>query len=385
MSLHYTFSVEHAEKYGLNEAILLHNFIYWTKINQSNNHNFINGRYWTYNSARAFQELFPFWSQKQIQYLLSKMVENGIIIKDCFNKDKRDRTSWYSLSDTFFSHCILQNREMDDTKLGNDILQNREMYNITDKKLQIKNTDKNNNKDTASGFSRGREEDGKQTGKNKKDLPHSLPPSKQNQFQEFYNLYNHKVKKPNAEVQFKKALSKASFQEIMDGAKKYQEWLDLEKINFPTKQKQAPDVWLKSERWADDYTSLIAVEKDKIKSSGKTVPVPQKSPEKVQEEVNYKETLQSKRKAIVELLNENERNFLIHIQENLKGMFSPPHYPWIDNMVFHCKKNATFGFMEQKHLDAIKINQEKFEGIARRELNVTDFKFEKIEIKLIDR
>ena len=152
MSTHYTFSVEHAEKYGLNEAIMLHNFIYWLNINRANNHNYIDGRHWTYNSAKAFQNLFPFWTQKQIQYLLSKMVDYGILLQGCFNKDKRDRTSWYTLSDEFFSDCILQNREMDTTKSGNDILQNREMIYITDKKQQIKNTNENNI-NTASGFS----------------------------------------------------------------------------------------------------------------------------------------------------------------------------------------------------------------------------------------
>ena len=172
--LHYTFSVEYAEKYGLNEAIMLHNFMYWIKINQANNHNCIEGRYWTYNSAKAFQNLFPFWSQKQIQYLLSKMVDCGILLQGCFNKDKRDRTSWYTLSDDFFSDCILQNREMDDTKSGNDILQNREMYNITDKKQQIKNTNKNNI-DTASDFSQSNYSEIPNSSTCKKNLPVQKP------------------------------------------------------------------------------------------------------------------------------------------------------------------------------------------------------------------
>lgn len=150
--LHYTFSVEYAEKYGLNEAIMLHNFMYWIKINQANNNNFINGRHWTYNSSKAFQKLFPFWTQKQIEYTLSKMVDTGILIKDCFNEDKRDRTTWYTLADNFCSDCISEKKEMDATNLGNDISEKKEMIYITDKKQQIKNTDKSNI-DTASGFS----------------------------------------------------------------------------------------------------------------------------------------------------------------------------------------------------------------------------------------
>ena len=149
--LHYTFSVEHAEKYGLNEAIMLHNFIYWININKANNNNFINGRYWTYNSSKAFQKLFPFWTQKQIEYTLSKMVDTGILIKDCFNEDKRDRTAWYTLADNFFSDCISEKKEMDVRNLGNVISEKKEIIYITDKKQQIKNTNKNNI-DTASGF-----------------------------------------------------------------------------------------------------------------------------------------------------------------------------------------------------------------------------------------
>lgn len=150
--LQYSFSVEYARKYGLNEAIMLHNFIYWININKANNNNFINGRYWTYNSSKAFQKLFPFWTQKQIEYTLSKMVDTGILIKDCFNEDKRDRTAWYTLSDDFFSKCISEKKEMDTTNLGNDISEKKEIIYITDKKQQIKNTNKNNI-NTASGFS----------------------------------------------------------------------------------------------------------------------------------------------------------------------------------------------------------------------------------------
>ena len=200
--LHYTFSVEHAEKYGLNEAIMLHNFIYWININRANNNNYINGRYWTYNSSKAFQKLFPFWTQKQIEYTLAKLLDANILIKDCFNQDKRDRTAWYTLSDNFFSECISEKKEMPTTNLGNIISEKKEMYNIADKKQQIKNTNLNNIT-TASGFSSnenlvsvnnehsqttyqgnldnstGKEnlqvESGRQTGKNIKDLPHYLP------------------------------------------------------------------------------------------------------------------------------------------------------------------------------------------------------------------
>lgn len=97
--MHYSFDVNIAEKYGVNEAIVINNFYFWYKKNKANNENFIDGRYWTYNSVKAMQELFPFWSQPQIKRLMANMVNAGIFHTGCYNKLKFDRTTWYSLSD----------------------------------------------------------------------------------------------------------------------------------------------------------------------------------------------------------------------------------------------------------------------------------------------
>jgi len=59
----YSFKIEHAIKYGLDEAVILKNLAFWIEKNEANNKNFYEGKYWTYNSLEAFKKLFPFWSE----------------------------------------------------------------------------------------------------------------------------------------------------------------------------------------------------------------------------------------------------------------------------------------------------------------------------------
>ena len=46
---------ELAIKYGLEEATLLHNFIFWIRLNRDKGHNFRDGRTWTYHSLEDLE------------------------------------------------------------------------------------------------------------------------------------------------------------------------------------------------------------------------------------------------------------------------------------------------------------------------------------------
>jgi hypothetical protein len=84
---------------GLNEAIVLQQIHYWLKVNERKKQNFYDGRHWTYNSAKEWQENdFGFWSLKTIQRTFSNLEDQGILIVDNFNSDRRDRTKWYSIN-----------------------------------------------------------------------------------------------------------------------------------------------------------------------------------------------------------------------------------------------------------------------------------------------
>lgn len=97
------FNTEIAEKYGVFEAIFLHNIGFWILKNKANRQHFYEGRYWTYNSSTAFAELFPYWSIDQIKRIIKKLKDQGVIDISNFNKTEFDRTNWYSVSDEILS------------------------------------------------------------------------------------------------------------------------------------------------------------------------------------------------------------------------------------------------------------------------------------------
>lgn len=88
-----------AQKYGADIAIFLHNLVFWVEKNMANGKNCYDGRFWTYNTMDAFAELYPLWSRDQIKRMIAKCREKGLILVGEYNKDRRDRTKWYSPSD----------------------------------------------------------------------------------------------------------------------------------------------------------------------------------------------------------------------------------------------------------------------------------------------
>ncbi len=94
MSRH-SFDPKVAEVVGLNAAVIYQNIVWWCEKNAANAENFRDGAHWTYNSVRAYCELFPYLSEKQIRTALDLLEQEGIIRSGNFNKDRRDRTKWY--------------------------------------------------------------------------------------------------------------------------------------------------------------------------------------------------------------------------------------------------------------------------------------------------
>lgn len=95
----YSFQLAHAVKYGTDEAIFLENLIFWISKNRANGDNFHDGRFWTYNKASAYVELFPMWNAKKIYRLIDNLCEQGVLLKGNYNDDQRDRTQWLAFAD----------------------------------------------------------------------------------------------------------------------------------------------------------------------------------------------------------------------------------------------------------------------------------------------
>lgn len=124
----YSFDIDVAKEYGVNEAILIANLQFWIRKNQANDKNFYDGRYWTYNSIKAWQELFPFWTEKTIRTIINHLIEKGIIMTGNYNQSKYDRTLWYAFVDESIwldGQIHLPKRENGNTEMGKPIPDNK--------------------------------------------------------------------------------------------------------------------------------------------------------------------------------------------------------------------------------------------------------------------
>lgn len=120
--MYHSFDVIVAKEYGILEAILLNHFEYWIAKNIANKKNYYNGCYWTFNSIRAFNELFPYVSQRQIQTALNHLKELEIIQTGNFNKSTYDRTLWYAFTEK--GKSIMQKCKMESVKMLNGLCKN---------------------------------------------------------------------------------------------------------------------------------------------------------------------------------------------------------------------------------------------------------------------
>jgi hypothetical protein len=102
----YHFETEDADLYGVECAIVLYNIRFWILKNIANKKHFHDELYWTYNSAKAFEELFPFWNWQKIGRLLRKLEDAGAIRSGNYNKAGFDKTKWYSIPNT---RCLYLN------------------------------------------------------------------------------------------------------------------------------------------------------------------------------------------------------------------------------------------------------------------------------------
>lgn len=127
----HNFDTNIAERYGINAAIILQNMYYWIEKNRANEKHFHDGYYWTYNSLKAFEELFPYMSTKQIRGALEKLEEEGIIVCGNYNNSTYDRTKWYAITKDGYElfqegKCIVPKGQMENSKRANGLSQKGE-------------------------------------------------------------------------------------------------------------------------------------------------------------------------------------------------------------------------------------------------------------------
>lgn len=209
--MNHSFDIEIAEKYGVNEAIFIENMKFWIAKNQANGRHFYEGRYWTYNSAKAYEELFPYWTAKQIRRIIDWLVKYGVLLKGNFNQSAYDRTLWY----TFATQDHLP-------KSGNGKPENAKSLIDTDINTDISPATAKASADNAASFDR------------------------------FWKAYPRKAGKGDARKAYAKLKITAAFEKkILDAIGDHQksdQWIDAKFIPYPA-------TWIRDERWDDEEST----------------------------------------------------------------------------------------------------------------------------------
>ncbi|MDZ7824708.1 MAG: hypothetical protein U5K75_12200 [Ahrensia sp.] len=227
MSLH-SFDPDIAARVGINAAVLYQNILFWTQKNAANNKSIRDGYVWTYNSRRAFAQLFPYFSESQIKTAITKLIESGLLLKGDYNQENYDKTNWYALTESahWINSAIGQKSPMDWSKIANRLDKNRQP--IPDSKPVIK-------------------PDGKHY-----YMGGSIEQISPDRFEEFWDQYPHRGGAKKGILEAKKSWAKAikrgvSQSEIIAGAIRYAN--DNQVINGYAKN---PATWLNQEGWTDE-------------------------------------------------------------------------------------------------------------------------------------
>lgn len=227
--MNHSFDIELAKEYGIAEAILLANFDFWIAKNKANGTNFHDGCYWTYNSTKAFNELFPYLTQRQIQNALKNLRDANILKVGNYNQSKYDRTLWYAFTEKGLS--IMQKKEMEEHEKVNGDSEEVNCLN-TDINPDTLTDDKTNTKKAAAA-----------------------------DFENLWSLYPRKEGKKQALSAYKRAIKAGvSVETIRKGIEAYISYIQREKVK-PQYIKMG-STWFNGECWNDNYGPFAAYRDD---------------------------------------------------------------------------------------------------------------------------
>lgn len=194
MSRH-SFDPKVAGEVGLNAAVIYQNIVWWCEKNAANGKHCHEGRYWTYNSIKAFGDLFPYLTHDQIRRALERLELLGYIGTGNFNASPYDKTKWF---------CDL--RQVDLAFLPNG------------------------------------------AGEDAEPIPDSKPDDKPDSgFALFWEASPRKVGKGQARKAYQAALKKTDAETLLRGIRSYAASCDGKEERFIAH----PATWLNGERWED--------------------------------------------------------------------------------------------------------------------------------------
>lgn len=112
----HAFNVSTAMAFGLEEATIIHQFMYWIEKNEVNNVNFYDGHYWTYNSLLNLKKLFPYMSFSTIRRKIENLKEKGVLIVGRHNKAWSNQTNWYTIDMSKLTNAYAQIEQLTDVQ-----------------------------------------------------------------------------------------------------------------------------------------------------------------------------------------------------------------------------------------------------------------------------
>jgi len=95
----HSFSIEDAQKYGVEKALIINHFRFFLKCHQSNSTHQYDGYTWVYNTAKSLNELMPYLNTKSISRWLMELEKDGVLISGNYNKLGIDKTKWYTMNE----------------------------------------------------------------------------------------------------------------------------------------------------------------------------------------------------------------------------------------------------------------------------------------------
>ncbi len=230
-SMNHHFNVQFAVEYGLNEAIIFENLAFWCYKNLKNGKHIHEGIAWTYNSVRAFKELFPYMTESAIRRALHHLADSGLIKESHFTSNKYDRTKWYGV--TIDGYKLL---DFDISDFETPFVKNNK-WNFRNEQL-LNSTDNNTDNKPV----------------NKQYRSNSDDSAFEEEFEKLWKLYPRKAGKKQAFAHFKASRKRgATFDEIEKGVRAYARKTKAE--GTESRYMLHGDTFFRNERWADDYTT----------------------------------------------------------------------------------------------------------------------------------
>jgi DNA-binding PadR family transcriptional regulator len=206
MNEYHSFNVKLAKLVGIEKALILGRIHLFVDHNKKTNKNFFDGEFWMYDTGKALEQVYPYMTEPSIRRWMIDLEKNGWIKSSNYNTRRYDHTKWYALGPKFMEFLEIENSE---SAVQNERRSDESAQNDTGKeKCAVQNE-------------RSIVQNERTIVQNERPIPdidHYRPdikniPHGDFSFEEFWELYDKKVGRPNAEKQFSK-LSAADKEKI---------------------------------------------------------------------------------------------------------------------------------------------------------------------------